>query len=127
MLLLNTCGISIYELCEAAKRRQEEKDKTEAADSFVSISSETDDVVYSPDTVTVATQTDLTVMHLSALQEDNQRMMTELAEVRVAKGYPSHEDLKSGEKAFRIYTGLSSFTVLMAGIRCHFGGRSSQA
>ena len=34
--------------------------------------------------------------------------------MHVAKGYPSQEDLKGNEKTLRFYTGLSSFTVLMA-------------
>ena len=96
---------------EAAKRRGEEKDRTEAADGLVALA---DDVVHPLDTVSVATQTDLTSMVLSALEEDNQRMTTELAEVRVAKGYPNQEDLKGNDKILRFYTGLSSFTVLMA-------------
>ena len=99
---------------EAAKRRREEKEKTEAADSLVELSSNSDGIVYPSDTVTVATQTDLTAMVLSALEQDNQRMTKELAEVRVAKGYPSQEDLKGNEKTLRFYTGLSNFTVLMA-------------
>ena len=61
---------------EAAKRRREEKEKTEAADSLVELSSNSDGIVYPSDTVTVATQTDLTVMVLSALEQDNQRMTT---------------------------------------------------
>ena len=101
---------------KAAKRRREEKQKTEAAcgaaDGVVALSS--NDIVYPPDSVTVATQTDLTAMVLSALEQDNQRMTTELKEVHVAKGYPSQEDLKNNEKTLRFYTGLSSFTVLMA-------------
>ena len=99
---------------EAAKRRRAEKDRTEAADALVALASETDDVVYPVNTVTVATQTDMKVTDLSALEEDNQRMTTEFAEVRVAKGYPSQEDLKSNEKVLRFYTGFSSFVVLMA-------------
>ena len=98
---------------EAAKRRQEEKDRTEA-DALVALGSETGEVSYPTDTTTVATQTDLTVMDLSALEEDNQRRTAELTELRVAEGYPSQEDLKCSEKVLRFYTGLSSFTVLMA-------------
>ena len=41
---------------EAAKRRREEKEKTEAADSLVELSSNSDGIVYPSDTVTVATQ-----------------------------------------------------------------------
>ena len=81
---------------------------------MVPIPSKCDDVVYPPDTVTVATQTDLTTTILSALEQDNRRLTTELGEVRAAKAYPSHEDLKSNEKTLRFYTGLSSFTVLMS-------------
>ena len=54
------------------------------------------------------------VTDLSALEEDNQRLMTELVEVRVAKGYSSQEDLRSDEKVLRFYTRFSSFMVLMA-------------
>ena len=98
---------------EAAKRRREE-DRTEAADALVALGSETGKVSYPTDTTTVATQTDLTVMDLSALEEDNQRRTAELAELRVAKRYPSQEDLEGSEKVLRFYTGLSSFAVLMA-------------
>ena len=96
---------------KAAKRRRDEKDRTEAADGLGALANY---VVYPLDTVSVATQIDLTVMVLSALEEDNQRMTTELAEVPVAKGYPTQEDLKGSDKVLCFYTGLSSFTVLMA-------------
>ena len=99
---------------EAAKRRREEKEKTETQDSFVVPSSSSHGVVYPPNTVSVGIQTDLTATVLSALEQDNQRLTTELTEVRVAKGYPSQDDLKGNEKTLRFYTGLSSFTVLMA-------------
>ena len=38
----------------------------------------------------------------------------ELSELRAAKGYPDKEDLNGDDKLLRFYTGLSSFTVLMA-------------
>ena len=95
---------------KAARWRRDEKNRTEAADGLVALAND----VYPLDTVSVATQTDLTAMVLSALEEDNQRMTTELAEVPVAKGYPTQEDLKGSNKVLRFYTGLSSFTVLMA-------------
>jgi len=44
---------------EAAKRRREEKDRTEAADALAALASWTDDVVYPVNTVTMTTQTDL--------------------------------------------------------------------
>ena len=99
---------------EAAKQRRENKGRNETTDDMVASANTTDDVFYPVNTVTVATQTDMTVMVLSALEEDNQRLTTEFAEVRVAKGYPSQDDLKGNEKVLRFYTGLSSFTVLMA-------------
>ena len=102
---------------EAAKRRREEKDLTEETDALEAVVSETGEVCYLANTTTVATQTDLTVMDLSALEKDNQKRTVELAELRVAKGYPSQEDLKSSEKVLRFYTGLSSFAVLMAVFR----------
>lgn len=66
------------------KRRQKEKDRTEAVDALVALASDTDDVVYPVDTITVTTQTDLTVTDLSALEQDNQRMTMDLAVVHVA-------------------------------------------
>ena len=56
----------------------------------------------------------MTVADVTALEEDNQKRIAELAEVHVAKGYPSQEDFKGSEKVLRFYTGISSFTVLMA-------------
>ena len=79
-----------FERYEAAKRRQEEKDRTEVADAL--LGSETGEVFYSNDTTTVATQTDLTAIDLSALEEDNRRRTAEIAELRVAKGHPSQEN-----------------------------------
>ena len=102
---------------EAAKRRREEKDRTEAGDALLELAGETKDVVYPHNTNSVATQTDLTAADLSALQEDLQKRTAELAEIRVAKGYPSQEDLESNEEVLRFYTGFSSFTVLMAVFR----------
>ena len=55
-----------------------------------------------------------TTLEVTALEEDNQKRIAELAEVHVAKGYPSQEDFKGSEKVLRFYTGISSFTVLMA-------------
>ena len=104
-------GLERYEV---AKRRRQEKDRTEAADALEALASMTDDVHYPPDMVTVGTQTTLTVADVTALEEDNQKRIAELAEVHVAKGYPSQEDFKDSEKVLRFYTGISSFTVLMA-------------
>ena len=104
-------GLERYEV---AKRRRQEKERIEAADALEALASTTDDVHYPPDMVTVGTQTTLTVADVTALEEDNQKRIAELAEVHVAKGYPSQEDFKGSEKVLRFYTGISSFTVLMA-------------
>ena len=82
---------------KAVKRKRDEKDRTEAADGLGALANY---VVYPLDTVSVdvAIQTD-TAMVLSAPEKDNQRMTTELAEVPVAKGYPTHEDLKGSDKS----------------------------
>ncbi len=99
---------------KAAKRRREEKDKIETANTLIEFSGHGNDVVYPPNTACVATQTDLTSLDLAALEDDYQRKVDKLSEPCIAKGYPDQEDLKSSEKLLRFYTGLSSFTVLMA-------------
>ena len=40
--------------------------------------------------------------------------MKELSKVCSAKGFPDQDDWKNDEKLLRFYTGVSSFTVLMA-------------
>ena len=50
---------------------------------------ETDDIVYPHNTNTVATQSDLILVDLSALQEDHHKRIAELAEMCVAKAYRS--------------------------------------
>ena len=62
----------------------------------------------------VAIQTDLTAAVVSALECDYQKRMEEIACSSGKKGYPSKDDFKGNEKLLRFYTGLSSFTVLMA-------------
>ena len=100
---------------EAAKRRQKEKDRVEAADTLMTLASEKDDVYPCNTKKTVATQSDLTVVDLSALEEDHQRRSADIAGMRtVAKRYPSQEDLKSSEEVLCFYTGCSSFMVLRA-------------
>ena len=70
--------------------------------------------MYLPNTVYVGTQTDLTADDLIALENDYHQRVKELSEVREAKGYPDKENLKDNDKLLQFYTGLSSFTVLMA-------------
>ena len=62
---------------EAAKRRQEEKDKTEAADILLAFASQkVDDVEYPSNTACVATQTSF---DLTALEYDYQKKTDQLA------------------------------------------------
>ena len=51
---------------------------------------------------------------IERLQLTSHALRNNFRMARVAKAYPSHEDLKSNEKTLRFYTGLSSFTVLMS-------------
>jgi len=104
---------------QAAKRRRENKENVEDADtlqevSFTAEHHQEETLVYPPNTVCIGTQTDLTADDLIALENDYQQRVKELSEVREAKGYPEQENLKDNEKLLRFYTGLSSFTVLMA-------------
>ena len=99
---------------EAVKRRREEKLKMEAANTLLTFAEQDDTVVCPQNTVSVACQTDLTTEDMTALEEDYQRKTDELSGTRVAKGYPDENDLKCNEKLLRFYTGLGSFTVLMA-------------
>ena len=99
---------------EAVKRRREEKSKMEAANTLLTFADQEDTVVCRQNTVSVACQTDLTIQDLAALQDDYQRKTDELSGARAAKGYPDENDLKCNEKFLCFYTGLGSFTVLMA-------------
>ena len=56
----------------------------------------------------------MTAGDLIALENDYQQRVKELSELREAKGYPDKENLKENDKLLRFYTGLSSFTVLIA-------------
>ena len=98
---------------QAVKRRCEKKDKAEALDALLVLSSQSEDIVYPSNTFCVATQTDLTMVDVAALQEDCQRKTDELAKPCPAQGYPSQEDLQRNEKLLHFYTGVSTFTVLM--------------
>ena len=70
--------------------------------------------VYPPNTVSVGIQTDMTANDICALETDYQQRVKEISEIRGAKGYPDKENLKDNDKLLRFYTGLTSFTVLMA-------------
>ena len=71
-------------------------------------------VEYPPNMVCSGTQTDLTALDISALEADYQQRVKESSQVRDRKGFPGEEDFKADEKLLRFYTGLNSFTVLMA-------------
>ena len=73
-----------------------------------------DPVEYPPQAVCCGTQTDLTALDIAALEADYQKRVEEFSQVCERKGFPDQEDFKRDEKLLRFYTGLSSFTVLMA-------------
>ena len=81
---------------------------------MLTLAGQTGGVEYPSNTVSVAIQTDLTIMDVTALENDYQKKTCELAEIHAAKGYPNEEDLKKNEKIRCFYTGFSSFTVLMS-------------
>ena len=60
------------------------------------------------------TQTDLTALDIAALEADYQQRVKECSQVRDRKGFPDQEDFKADEKLLCFYTGLNSFTLLMA-------------
>ena len=66
--------------------------------------------------VSIGTQTDLTMADIGTLEDDYQCRLDEVASLKKkpSKGYPLMEDFRNSEKLIRLYTGLSSFTVLMA-------------
>lgn len=59
-------------------------------------------------------QTDLTALDIGALEVDYQQRVKECSEVHHTKGFPDQEDFGTDEKLLHFYTGLNSFTVLMA-------------
>ena len=77
---------------------------------------EREDEFNHPNTTTVGTQTDLTAEDISKLEHDYQKKTDEVSGLRGTKGfgYPSEDDFKQDEKVLRHYTGLSSYTILMA-------------
>ena len=61
------------------------------------------------------TQTDLTINDIAALEEDYQcRIDKPPNQKKVQKGYPSVDEFSGSKKILHFYTGISSFTVLMA-------------
>ena len=100
---------------EAAIRRRQERERIIAeriANEKVTSADQVDDM----NVRTVSVQTDLTSAVISGLQCDYQKRTEELVEINSStqKGYPNEEDFKGNDKLLRFYTGLSSFTVLMA-------------
>ena len=99
---------------QAAKQRRENKATYDSLPEVITEEHHQEEsIVYPPNTVSVGIQTDLTANHLIALENDYQQRVKELSEVREAKGYPDKDNLKNNDK-LRFYTGISSFTILMA-------------
>jgi hypothetical protein len=71
-------------------------------------------------TATVQSQTDMTISDISALEDDYQKRMKEVAEFRtivepsVKAGIPDEMKLESDEQLLKHYTGLSNYTTLKA-------------
>ena len=66
--------------------------------------------------MSIGTQTELTADDIKTLEAELQLRTEEVADMKkaVSKGYPTIEDFRGSEKLIRLYTGLSTFTVLMA-------------
>jgi hypothetical protein len=76
---------------------------------------DSDYVEYPPHSVCCGTQTDLSFDDIAALEADNQQRVNESVQVRhCRKGFPDQDDFIRDNKVLRFYTGINSFTVLMA-------------
>ena len=70
---------------------------------------------YQLNTLCAASQTDMTGPDLAAFEKDYRQRVKEVSDLRgSAKGYPNKDDLSGDDKLLRFYTGLNSFTILMA-------------
>ena len=103
----------------ASKRRKEAKVRNEAVGNTECDVDQPNDLEpeeYQPDMKCSGTQTDLSASDLLAIEDDYKKRLEELSELRTrhGKAYPEQEDLKNDEKMCRFYTGLSSYTVLIA-------------
>jgi hypothetical protein len=79
--------------------------------------SQADHVEYPPHSVCCGTQTDLSFDDIAALEADNQQRVNHSESVQVRhgrKGFPDQDDFIRDNKVLRFYTGINSFTVLMA-------------
>ena len=57
----------------------------------------------------------MTGTDLDACEKDYRQRVKEVSDLRgSAKGYPNKDDLSGDDKLLRFYTGLNSFTILMA-------------
>ena len=96
------------------KRREQHKAELEQ-DEIRNLTESYAECLQPTNTVSIGTQTDLTMNDIAALEEDYQCRIDEPAnQKKVQKGYPSVDDFSRSEKILRFYTGISSFTVLMA-------------
>ena len=99
---------------KAMKRREQHKAELEQ-DEMKNLTESHAECMQPTNTVSIGTQTDLTMNDIAALEEDYQCRIDEPAnQKKVQKGYPSVDDFSRSEKILHFYTGISSFTVLMA-------------
>ncbi|XP_019859329.1 PREDICTED: uncharacterized protein LOC100640513 [Amphimedon queenslandica] len=97
---------------QALKKREQSKGTAIS----VASSESSEPMSTSANTVSIATQTDMTVAKIETQEAELQLRVNEVVDLKKAipKGYPSIEDFVASEKLLRLYTGLNSFTVLMA-------------
>ena len=101
---------------EATNRRRQERNFIISEQNTNEGGADQTEDLNTHNTVNVAIQTDLTAAEIGGLECDYQKKTEELAEINSStqKGSPSEDDFKGNDKLLRFYTGLSSFTVLMA-------------
>ena len=100
---------------EAAKCRRCVKEKTDNHEENLSEEEAAVHVLYQRNILCAANQTDMTGADLDAFEKDYRQRVKEVSDLRgSAKGYPNKDDLSGDDKLLRFYTGLNSFTILMA-------------
>jgi hypothetical protein len=106
------CGLSRW---ESLQKRRDISQSTEATTT----NSESDNTEESGPLKSAHIQTNMTMWDISALETDNMARQEEIAVLKkqcdVGKtGYPTEEQLKGDDKLVTFYTGLSTFTTLIA-------------
>ena len=106
------CGLSRW---ESLQKTRDISQSTEAT----ATNSESDNTEESGPLKSAHIQTNMTMWDISALKTDNMARQEEIAVLKKQcdagkTGYPTEEQLKGDDKLVTFYTGLSTFTTLMA-------------